>query len=185
MILRASLMGDSRFDEFLAEVEVESDTPEKFGEGIRRTIVGTVKRRGPIWDAYMTTWQSFGRKQHEDGRVYFMGNMLQIEYDFYGFHAAINLEGDTIRIRLVERYYDGSLEEYNQKVRERNARVQAYHDKWDNYQVTRNDMREIEGLNPLARPFGDGVLSKKDTDEMRKLVWHKTVMAGLSRNTIV
>lgn len=185
MILRATLMGDGRYDELFAVVDVQSDTGERFGEGIRRTIVGTVRRRGPIWNAYVGFWEAISRKKDDEGREFFTGNCLQVDHDFYGNAAGIRIDGDTIRLLLVEMYPHSTVEDYAETVRSRNARVQAYIDRWDNYQITRNDMREIEGLNPFPDKFGNEVLPQASIDELRKMIWHKTILAGLSRNTVV
>ena len=58
MILSASLLAPLREESVLAVINVESDVPERWGEGIRRKINGSVRSRGPIWNDFMKVWAS-------------------------------------------------------------------------------------------------------------------------------
>lgn len=57
MNLMASVTNEQRYDEFLAEVEVTSDTAEQWGpDYFRRKVVGQVRKYGPIWNAFIGAW---------------------------------------------------------------------------------------------------------------------------------
>lgn len=187
MQLRASLVGQSRYDELLAVVEPKSDTPEPLSENgagdvIRRTIVGTIKQRGPIWDDFIAFWSLF-TAGHDSGPQLIV-KTLQVDHDFYGNGSCLDVAGDTITLHLFERF-DGSLDEYPAAVRERNNRVEAYLNRWNTFQITRNDVRILMGLEPKDESRFKEFLAPEVITDSRKLYWHYGVQRGLTRNIIV
>jgi hypothetical protein len=185
MILRAALMAPLREETLLAVVDVESDVPEKWGEGIRRKIVGTVRSRGPIWDDFMRVWTRMALDPFElDGRTYIHVQFLVVDNDRYGNRAGMSLspDGRTICLLLVEGHFKGDLDEYRRWLAERNQRDQWYLDKLASGVVTRNDARQWDGFERMDGPFYDMPMSAEDVQQLRSLVQKQIIDR---RNTII
>ncbi len=156
MRLGGSLMNENRYHEHLADVNVASDTHEEWGEDcIRRLVEGTITRRGTIWNDYIGFWSkglALGVPQpiEFNGRRYMTVTLLQVDHDVYTPYAWVNIEGLTIRLILLEHFYD-KPEDYRAAVEERNRRVQEYLDWIDRGEFTKNDMRELTGLPRLPQ----------------------------------
>jgi hypothetical protein len=170
MRLYASMMAPTVRDfELFAVLEAVSDEARRHDENtMRRDIEGTVVRRGPIWDDYLNFWRgaadpavqqnipSHLRNFTEGGRLYLKVNGLQVDCDHYGLYSALNVDGDTLRLILMERFA-GTVEEYRGAVAARHQRVQVLIDRATSGQFTVNDYRElIRGLPRL--PNGDQLL---------------------------
>jgi hypothetical protein len=132
MRLLASLMNEDRWHELLTEIDATSDTAERVDEmHVCRRITGTIRRRGPIWNAYVTFWRRVAASGiatpfphlasgEVDGRPYFMAKLLDVDQDEYRHQAWINVEGDTIQVILYE-MYDDDIAGYADHVCERNS----------------------------------------------------------------
>jgi hypothetical protein len=185
MILSAALAAPLHEESLLAVIDIESDTLENWGDGIRRKIHGTVRSRGPIWDDFMRVWTVMAlRPFEEDGRTYVHVNGLVVDNDRYGNFAGLSLspDGRTIGLLLVESHFNGDLDEYRRWLAERNQRNQWYLDKLASGVVSRNDVRQWEGLERMDGPFFDLPMSAEDVLQLRSLVDKQIIDR---RNTIV
>jgi hypothetical protein len=183
MRLSASLMNENRYDEFLAEVEVANDTPEKWDDdGIRRLVAGRVTATGPIWNDFIGFWsRGIDGPMELDGRRYFGVNLLQVDHDFYPEFSWINLEGQTIRLILLEHFY-GSVEEYKKELDDRNQKIEDYLARVERGDFTLNDMRGLlRGLPPLDAPH----LNERMSDEAMEKYRPQLLDRKFTRNMIV
>jgi hypothetical protein len=177
-------MDVGRYDELFAVVDVESDTAKQNVLAYHRTIAGKIKERGPIWQPFLDSWKSFATaKKADDGHSYLPTSLLQIDHDFYS-HAAVCVEGDKIRLKVIETF-EGTLEEFYKQIKERNERVGSYLKRWDDGTITRNELRELNGLNPINEPHFLKSIPKSELDKLRGYLLPRAVILGLSRNTIV
>jgi hypothetical protein len=140
----------------LAVLDVISDTARRHDEDtVRRDVVGTVRQRGSIWIDYLTLWQGIAANSivqqfvpaHMQGvtecdKTFLMVNLLQVDHDFYGGNSWLNVEGDTVRLILMEQH-EGTIEEYQADVSERNRRIRELIDRAESGIFTRNDLREV------------------------------------------
>lgn len=187
MKLFGTLMADGIYDQLIAVVEPITDTVEPHGpDHIRRRIEAKVKEFGPLWQKYLGFWSKLGMAPASvDGREFFFVNHLQIDHDFYPFHSLLNVEGDTVRIAVVEMCDEAEddLSKYYTVVNERNERVQKYLDAWEHATITADDVRALMGLPPFGPPAGTRTLSRVELSKVESLRHYATL--GLSRNTIV
>lgn len=184
MLLYASPMSDRRQRELLAELNVVSDTAEPWGINIRRHVTGSLRHVGSAWDRCLETWRRLSVSPAElDGRRYVGVRGLQVDHDHYGFLSWINVERPTVRLLLVERFR-GSVEEYYDLLRERNARVQRCLDRWDHRKLTPNDLREMSGYGRTDRPGFDDPLPPAVVEKARTM-HSKEHLARKSCNNIL
>jgi hypothetical protein len=194
MRLLASLQNENRWHELLAEIEATEDTHEQWGDlHVRRCITGTIRQLGPIWNAFIPFWQKMASSgiaavspRHVpgelDGHRYFVANLLQVVIDLYTSPAAINVEGPTIRLALVELYTD-PIGDYAEHLRERNRRVEDLHRRFDQGQITVNDLRSFSGLQPWPAPQGTRLIPAGELAQVRELHLEQP-MSQLTRNHI-
>ena len=164
MILSASVLNPFHEEEVLAVLDVESDDPETWGEGIKRTIFGTIVSRGPVWDAFMEAWPS------SNDTIYSRQvRNLVVDHDRYGNFSNIQISSDgrKISLLLVETFFTGSLAEYRQAVVTRNERVQSIFDKRRRGDFTRNELRHWDGLIPKSGVFYEQPMSAEDAQPYR------------------
>jgi hypothetical protein len=149
-LLASLLYEETKHHKLLAVLDVESEVLEKADEDqVNRSITGTIREKGPIWDEYFRFW-STGQPQEVDGHAYLIVHQLQVDHDLYSTPAAVCVEGDTIRLILAESFF-GTVEEYRQELLERNQRVQATLDRWDRGDMIWNDVRASIGLKDDPR----------------------------------
>jgi hypothetical protein len=169
MILKSCFM-DDRPDQTLAVVDVESDEAIPWGEDhVKRKIVGTVRRRGPVWDEFFDFWTRIPLEPFvDDGKNFCTVRGLHIDHDYYAFWVAMSLDGGKISIQTVEHLH-GTLDEFKEEVCRRNKRIQDYYDKFDNGTLTPNDIREWEGYPRLDHAYLNTPIHREGIEELRKL----------------
>ena len=194
MRLLASLQNENRWHELLAEIEATEDTHEQWDDlHVRRRITGTIRQRGPIWDAFIPSWQRMASSGiaainprlvpgELDGHRYFMANLLQVDHDLYTSPAAINVEGPTIRLALVELYTD-PIEDYRRQLEERNRAVENRFRQFEQGQITVNDLRAFRGREPWPAPHGTRRIPPEQLPELRRQILEDP-MSTFARNFI-
>jgi hypothetical protein len=194
MRLLASLQQENRWHELLADIEATEDTAEMWDAlHVRRRITGTVRRPGPIWDAFILFWQKMASSGiaavnpqlvpgELDGHRYFMAHFLQVDHDLYTSPAAINLEGPTIRLALLE-LYDDPIEDYRRQLEERNRRVEDLYGRFEQGQITVNDLRGFRGRAPWPLPHGTRTIPPDQLPALRRQLFEDP-MSTLARNFI-
>ena len=184
--LRADFIPEGLAHQLLAVVTIESDRVEPWGgdDRVRRAITAIVRHPGPLWDRFMSLWTR-GGVQLVEGRPFFFVNGLQIEHDYYPFNSFFSI-ADLPRMHLlVFEHFRGPLDVYHERVRERNARVQAFYDAWDNPHMTRNDLRELVGLERMSDPRLNTRMSSREIAEMRELHFRTAKHENRWRNMVV
>lgn len=166
MELRTSFLTPGKQHELLAVVDVERESVEPGLEGqVRRRITGTVTNFGEAWDRFVRGRPTVSEPDGE----YIEVAQIQVDHDFYPFRSLLAI-GDLPRVRLVvAEHFSGSNEEYFADVRERNAARQAYIDAWHKPAVTRNDIRELLGLQRLSDPSLDQPMARGEVESIREL----------------
>jgi hypothetical protein len=193
MRLYASLVvPEVRDFELFAILDVVSDTAKQHDPSYyRRDIVGTVRERGSIWHDYLACFVGANtnpavqaaipahmRAIVDEAIPYLRVNGLQVDHDFYGLGAWLNVEGDTVRLIVMERF-NGMPEEYYRKVTERNQRVQDRIDRALSGNVTANDLRELSGL-PRGPQFTHRIPADAIREMMTRSRWRES-----TRNSII
>jgi hypothetical protein len=194
MRLLASLQQENRWHELLADIEATEDTAQTWDDlHVRRRITGTVRRRGPIWDAFIPFWLKMASSGiaavnpqlvpgELDGHRYFMVQLLQVDHDLYTSPAAINIEGLTILLALVE-LYDDPIENYRGQVEERNRHVEDLYQSFEHGQITVNDLRALRGRGPWPPPNGTRIIPSDQLPALRQAIFEDP-MSTLARNFI-
>jgi hypothetical protein len=118
----------------------------------------------------------------EDGHDYFIVNLLQVDHDLYTHQAAVNIEGSAIRLALVELYTD-PIEQYRDLVRERNRRVEDLYRRFEQGQITVNDLRGFRGRELWPAPQGTRLIPRDQLPELRRRILEDP-MSTLARNFI-
>jgi hypothetical protein len=166
----------------LAELDEVIDAAEKIDDStVLRRVSGAIC--GPDRPGHsspsLRRWA--GEEPYlEDGRLYFPISGLRVGHDHYPGLSWINVTGDVLYILLEERFA-GTIDEYAEQFQERNRRVGAFLNRWDNNRVTRNEYREFMGDRPLGLPGMDGPIPPDALAQIRTRIinspeWRKASM---------
>lgn len=180
-----------RDSELFAVLDVVSDTARQHDPmNYRRDVLGTVRQRGPIWHDYIACFQGAATdlvvqavlpthlRPIVDGGICFLRvNGLQVDYDFYGLGSWLNVEGDTVRLILME-HFNGTPEAYYVMVAERNQHIKDRIDHTRSDEYTANDLRELMGL-PRSPQFNHPAAPEAVREMMTHSQWRQS-----TRNTV-
>jgi hypothetical protein len=135
-------------------LNVEEDNARSItNEFVERRIKGTVKAVLPFWTAFRSCWldRPMGIKT-VDGVDYTLVNGLVVDWDHYGFISQLSVDNGVVHVLTRERFFD-PIEDFQKEVLQRNAKVSQMVEKINSGTITRNDLREINGLPRRTEAF--------------------------------
>jgi hypothetical protein len=169
----------------LAELGEVTDAAEKIDEGtILRRVSGKNCRPNLTCPSLMRLRRWAGEEPYvEDGRIYFAIPGLRVGHDHYPGLSWISVTGAALHL-LLDEPFAGTIKEYAAQFQERNRRVGAFLDRWDNNRVTRNEYRELMGDRPLGLPGMDDPIPPDALAQIRTRIINSPEWRKASTNRI-
>jgi hypothetical protein len=169
----------------LAELDQVTDAAEKTDDGIvLRRVSGQICRPGLTRRSLLSLRRWAAEEPYvEDGRIYFPIRGLRVGHDHYPGLSWISVTGDALHL-LLDEPFAGTIKEYAEQFQERNRRVGAFLDRWDNNRVTRNEYRELMGDRPLGLPGMDDPIPPDALAQIRTRIINSPEWRKASANRI-